>query len=153
MEIKIDKSKILAEANSCDAVKQALMRIAPNAFKKKDWIEIESYEDCVEMRPVDEDDIIYPTDRPHIVAFKQLCHITKTVNGDFVADFENPNQKKWEQIFASSGSGFGFSSSTYIFGGRATYAGSRLCCENQPKSDFIGKNFTKLFQLFITNKN
>jgi len=79
----------------------------------KTWRDIESYEDAVEMRPVDEDDIIYPTDRPHIVAFKQLCHITKVVNGNFEADFNNSDQKKWYQVFHGSGSGFGFSTCFY----------------------------------------
>jgi hypothetical protein len=118
-----------------------------------DWRNIETYEDAVEMRPVDEDDIIYPTDRPHIVAFKQLCHITKTVNGNWEADFNDTKQPKWEQVFLSSGSGFVFSISRTLFDSRHSCVGSRLSCENQEKSDFIGKTFTPLFKLLITNKN
>jgi hypothetical protein len=118
-----------------------------------DWRDIKTYEDAVEMRPVDEDDIIYQTDRPHIVAFKQLCHITKAVNGEWEADLNDPNQRKWEQVFLSSGSGFDFSNSRSGYDDRYSYVGSRLSCETQEKSDFIGKTFLPLFKLLITNKN
>lgn len=138
---------------------------APEWFKEKlieefgeksfvnDWRNIESYEDAVEMRPVDEDDIIYPTDRPHIVAFKQLCHITKLVNGDWIADFNDPKQPKYEQVFLSSGSGFDFSLSFTYFVYRYSFVGSRLCCKTKEGSDFIGKTFISQFKLLITNKN
>jgi len=131
---------------------QLVAEFGEGAFIVKPWESIQSYEDAVNVREVDKEDKIYPTDAPYIVVFKELCHITKTVNGDWVADFNNPNQKKWEQVFNSSGSGFDFSGSHYYYDDRDTFVGSRLCCESQEQSDYIGKTFISKFKLLITNK-
>jgi len=154
MELKLDKKtakKLYPEAPAW------FQKVLIETFGEKsfitDWRNIESYEDAVEMRPVDEDDIIYSTDRPHIVAFKQLCHITKLVNGDWIADFNDSDQPKYEQVFLSSGSGFDFSGSVTYYVSRFSYVGSRLCCKTKEGSDFIGKTFISQFKLLITNKN
>src|ERR1035437_6639349 len=56
--------------------------------KKRVYTDIKVYEDAIEILPVHEDDIIYPTDRPHIVALKELCHISRVMNWlqDYKAD-------------------------------------------------------------------
>jgi hypothetical protein len=152
MELTLQKAKKIYPLSPDWFKKELAEEFGEKSFKT-DWRDIETYEDAVEMRPVDEDDIIYSTDRPHIVAFKQLCHITKTVNGEWIADLPNPNQRKWEQVFLSSGSGFDFSCSYSHYDDRCSNVGSRLCAETQEKSDFIGKTFLPLFKLLITNKN
>ena len=111
----------------------------------KDWSDIKTYEDAVEFRPVDEDDIIYPTDRPHIVDYKQLCHIKKAINGDWQADYTNEDQRKWFPVFRSAGSGFDFSGSYSCCDGRGSDVGSRLVFESQAKSDYAGKIFIKQY--------
>jgi hypothetical protein len=155
MGLKLQKStakKIYPDAP--DWFKEVLEEnFGKECFIKRDWRDIDSYEDAVEMRPVDEDDIIYPTDRPHIVALKKLCHITKVVNGNWEADFNDSKQPKWEQVFLSSGSGFDFSYSFTLYGLRGSIVGSRLCCASKEQSDFIGQKFTTLFKVLITNKN
>lgn len=42
--------------------------------KNFDYKTIKTYDDAVEAREVDDDDIIYSTDRPHIVGYKTLSH-------------------------------------------------------------------------------
>ena len=89
-------------------------------LKEPDWRDIKTYEDAVEFRPVDEDDVIYPTDRPHIVDYKKVCHIVKAINGKWKADYTNGDQPKWWPVFLSSGSGFVFSCSYYLYGTRSS---------------------------------
>ena len=117
-----------------------------------DWHDITTYEKAVAARPVDEEDKLYPTDAPYIAEFKKMNHVTKTINGEWVADFEDTNQKKWEPVFNSSGSGFAFSGSDYYYDYADSDAGSRLSYESEEKSDFVGENFTQSFKLIITNK-
>lgn len=109
--------------------------------KKRVFTDIKSYQDAVEILPVHEDDLIYPTDRPHIVAFKELCHISRVINWlqDFKPDYNNSNQPKWYQVFESSGSGFVFSNSNYNFAG--TYVGSRFAFANKKSSDYFATQF------------
>lgn len=114
----------------------------------KDWRDIKTYEDAVEFRPVDEDDVIYPTDRPHIVDYKKVCHIVKAINGNWKADYNDEDQRKWFPVFLSSGSGFGFSHSRYYYVFRYSCVGSRLVLENEEKSDHLGKTFLQLFNNF-----
>ena len=152
MELTLQKAKKIYPVSPDWFQKELAEEFGEKSFIT-DWRDIETYEDAVDMRPVDEDNIIYPTDRPHIVAFKKLCHITKVVNGKWTADYANINQRKWEQVFLSSGSGFDFSFSGSYYDGRISCVGSRLCCETEEKSDFIGKTFLPLFKLLITNKN
>ncbi len=104
MEIKIEKSKIIAEANNCTAVKEALMRLAPDAFKKKGWKDVDSYETACEMRLVDEEDRLYDTDSLYIRSLKKLFHIRKAMAPDFIPDYSNSDQKKWYGWFDLSSS-------------------------------------------------
>jgi hypothetical protein len=117
----------------------------------KTWRDVRTYEDAVEMRPVDEDNIIYPTDRPHIVAFKKLCHIIRVINENWQPDWSNTNQRKWYPWFKLS-SGFGFSGSYYDYVNASTAVGSRLCLESEEKSKYTAKQFIGLYEEFLTVK-
>ncbi len=136
---------------------------SPDWFKKKlkdsfktdlivSWKDIDSYGDAVALRPVDDEDALYPTDSPYVAALKMLCHVAKVVNEEWKADWNDANQKKWEPVFSSSGSGFGFSGSGSVFGRRYSSAGSRLCFKEEARSDFVGKKFLKLFNILINNE-
>lgn len=118
----------------------------------KTWTDLKTYEDAVEMRPVDADDQIFPTDRPHIVAYKQLCHIIKTINEGWRPDWSNTNQRKWWPWFKLS-SGFGFSFSFCDCGSTSTTVGSRLCYESEEKCNYFAQQFIGLYEEFMTIKN
>jgi hypothetical protein len=154
MELKIDEQtakKIFPDAPEWFK-NQLVEKFGEKLFIPKSWEAITSYELAVAARPVDEEDKIYPTDAPHIVVFKELSHITKVINGKWVRDHENPDQKRWEQIFLSSGSGFDFSDSYYRYDLRDSYVGSRYAFETEEQSDFLGRTFVSKFKLLITNK-
>lgn len=111
--------------------------------KKRVFTDIKSYQDAAEILPVHEDDIIYPTDRPHIVAFKELCHISRVINWlqDFKPDYNDNNQPKWYQVFQSSGSGFVFLYSYAYYNCALTSVGSRFALANEKSSDYFATQF------------
>ena len=74
--------------------------------------------------------------------------MTEAINDGWVADYSNPNQKKWFPVFradSSSPSGFVFYSSGYRCS--SAYAGdaSRLSFESEAASDYAGQKFTEIY--------
>lgn len=78
----------------------------------------------------------------------QLDDIAKAINkvdGDFKADYNNPNQPKWYPWFDAS-SGFRFSLSCFAYIGSGTVVGSRLCqrFRSEDASNYFGTQFQEL---------
>jgi len=96
-----------------------------------------------------------PGGTPDEIAYKKLKLITRVANTDPVTgktwtpDWKNTDQKKWFPIFNLS-SGCGFADSTYDYDYSDTSVGSRLCFETKEKSDFIAKQFIKLYTDYLT---
>ncbi len=91
------------------------------------WEDIETYEDAVAMRKVDDEDVIYKSDAPYVVALKKLDHIVKTINEGWSPAWGDANQPKWYPVFLSSCSGFVSSYSRAYYVSRDSNAGSRQC--------------------------
>ena len=72
VEINEVEAKLLYPLASDSIKKELENKFGKDFFMPKDYEKIVSYEAAVEKRPVDDDDIIYETDAPHIVAFKEL---------------------------------------------------------------------------------
>ena len=72
--------------------------------------------------------------------------ITEAKNDGWVADYNNPNQKKWFPWFIFSPSGVRFYGSSY--GGSGADAGdaARLCFKDEATSDAAG---TELIELYV----
>ena len=72
-----------------------------------------------------------PTDSKYVngskdtIAYEKLKTIIKFKNGNWVADYNNPNQPKWEPLFRHTKSGLVFYSA-YDWNA-ITCVGSRLC--------------------------
>lgn len=154
MEVKIDdkKAKRLYPEAPEWLKKELEEQLGKDFFLPKDYKEIISYEIACEKRPVDDEDKIYETDPTYIVSLKELNHITKVVNGDWEVDIFNPNQKRWEPIFKTSGAGFGFAYSDSIYGASYTLVGSRLSYASKEICDFMGQQYLKKFETFINRK-
>lgn len=150
--LQIEKSKVLSVAKNYPYGKEFLEELFPEAFRKRSWDEIISYEIACEEQPVHPDDIIHETDSDDVVAYKMLKHIIKCVNpSDFIADFTNTTQKKWTPIF-NGASGFRFQFSYCYYVSASTDCGSRLCLMDEARSDFMGKTHIKLYERFIIKK-
>ena len=117
--------------------------------KDFDYKTIKTYEDAVKARKVDDDDIIYPTDHPHIVAYKKICHIIKVINNGWVPNWSDNNQRKYFPYFRVSPSGSGFSDSYYGYYYTCTGVGSRLLTDSSEKALYLANQFQDLYVQYL----
>jgi hypothetical protein len=158
MELKITKEKakkLYPEAP--DWFKKVLEEtFGKDAFTKKDFNDFETFEDLCQAIGMTEEEFNNrwnPRDfDPSTIAFERLKVCTRAYNPDWQFDTFNTDQKKWYPYFTVSSSGFGFSNSYYLFDLAHSAVGSRLCFESEEKSNHAGRQFTQLFQDFITGK-
>ena len=143
IEIEIPKGMML------DKVKYAKNIIAFLPTNIIDYKTIKTYDDAVEARPVDDDDIIYETDSPHIVAYKKICHIVKTINNGWTPDWSNDNQHKYNPYFKVSPSGSGFSDLHCDFDCAGTLVGSRLLTDSGEKALYMANQFQDLYVQYL----
>jgi len=130
---------------------QLVSEFGEKTFNKQSFEDIKTLEDACVFKGIKPEDIVFnSSDTPDEIAYKKLKVVISAVNGNFVPDFNNPNQPKWFPVFTkSSGSGFVLSSSdsdcTYAF----TYVGSRLCFESEEKSNYVAQQFIDLYNYFL----
>lgn len=151
MDNAIDEYK----KNLRDAYKKADQRGKKNLqkFFNKEALEgdifdrIQSLEDVYKIckeRPV-----INKTDTEDEVAYKILKLVVKAYNGDWEADFNNPNQPKWEPVFNMKG-GFGFSRSSAGYGYDFAIIGARLCYRDKKTCDTAVTKFLSIYKQYLT---
>jgi hypothetical protein len=117
-------------------------------FKPKSFKDIKTYEDaCKELNTIPNWNI-YPADTQDEIAYKKLKTIAAAINGDWIPDWNNTNQKKWYPYFILS-SGFGFSATDCLYVIASTAAGSRLCFESEEKAKYAGTQFKDLYGQFL----
>ena len=117
--------------------------------KDFDYKTIKTYEDAVKARKVDDDDIIYPTDRPHIVAYKKICHIIKVINNGWVPNWSDSNQHKYFPWFEVSPSGSGFSDSDCGYLCTTSGVGSRFLTDTSEKASYLASQLQYLYIQYL----
>jgi hypothetical protein len=158
MKLELDEKtakEIFTEAS--DAIKTILIKnFGDKCFRKTDFKDFKSFEDLCQASRTTEVEFNrkwVPTQfDPSTIAFEKLKILTRAYNQDWPFDAYNTNQKKWYPWFEVLSSGFGFSFTVYICDGADSDVGSRLCFESEEKAIHAGKNFTRLFEEFITAK-
>lgn len=120
-------------------------------FKKREFTDIKTFEDACDELGTNPSAVFNSDDQPDEVAYKKLKVIVKAINGGWLPDWSNTNQKKWWPWFNLS-SGFGFCGSTYDCTLTAANVGSRLCFESEAKSDYTAKQFINLYEELLTIK-
>ena len=143
IEIEIPKGMML------DKIKYAKNIIAFLPTNIIDYKTIKTYDDAVEARPVDDDDIIYETDSPHIVAYKKICHIIKTINNGWTPDWSDDDQRKYFPWFEVSPSGSGFSVPLYDSYCTLSCVGSRLLTDSSEKALYMANQFQDLYVQYL----
>lgn len=103
--------------------------------------EIDSHEAACKV--LEKDSTQSPTTDQKIT---DICNAINKVNGNFKADFNNPNQKKYRPFFITDSSGFRFGYSGYDVGSSGSYVGSRLChyVSSREEADYLGQHFFEL---------
>lgn len=133
-------------------------RTLEEAFGKENVIEsimdkVKTYQDAVAFADAAtlQECSIYPTDTHDIVVYKKLKLIERVLNEGWLPDWNNTEQYKYYPYFAVSG-GFDFSLSDCCAASTGTDVGSRLCFHSRDLAVYAGKQFTQLYQYFLTIK-
>ena len=115
-----------------------------------DYQKIKTFEDACLQLGIDPESINNLNGTPDDKAYQKLKIIIKCLNGDWVCDMKNFDQPKyWPYFDLSSGSGFVFSDSYYLFTGTSTGVGSRLCFKNRAISDYCAEQFIDVYKDFL----
>lgn len=129
---------------------QLVEAFGEECFKKRNFTDIKTFEDACDEVGISPDSVFDSAkDSPDEIAYKKLKVIVKAINGEWVPDWANTNQRKWWPWFNLS-SGFGFSLSDFSYTDACTSVGSRLCFESEEKSDYSAKQFIQLYKEFLT---
>ncbi len=127
-----------------------------NAPDKSDSImdKVKTFEDACKIRGIDSSKSL-PYSNPSgdsekaLNAIAMLWIIAGVVNEGWIADYSNASQYKWFPYFEKTKSGFGFSSSSYVFWLSSSFAGSRFAFETEEKAKYVGKQFINLYNQFL----
>lgn len=79
--------------------------------------------------------------------------IARALNGIFVPDYNNHDQRKWRPLFVIDSSGFRFSDSDFVFSAAYAHSGSRLCFwfESEELSNHFANHFIDLHKRIYYN--
>lgn len=87
-----------------------------------------------------------PSLRRMVIALYKLTVIRDAIVGDWKADWNNDDQRKWSPLFWMNKPGFRFHDSDFGISGTLADGGPRLCFETQKQSDYAGQTFTPLYE-------
>jgi len=118
-------------------------------FSKSIFDRIKTFEDACEAMNKKPEDVYHEKDAPDDVARKKLKVIAEALNGGWVPDWNDTNQKKRYPWFKMS-SGFGFDRSVYGYGCTDAGCGSRLCLSSNELSNYFGTQFIDLHEIHLT---
>lgn len=151
--LKLEKStavKIFKKASK-EIQEILISSFGPECFSGKIIDRIKTYDDAwkeADQETRKECEIV-PTDTNDVVAYKKLKLIARVINQGWIPDWDNSNQYKWYPYFKLS-SGFSFSDSSYYCAHANSAVGSRLCFESDEKATYAGKQFSDIYNDFLT---
>lgn len=121
-----------------------------------EYTQIKSFEDACTATGINPqalpDVSMLPTDvGEYLLSIYKLSVIAKAINGDWVADFGNHDQRKYYPWFYSEegykpGSGGGFSCDVHDYALTLTSVGARLSFETWEKAKYAGRTFIDLYE-------
>lgn len=153
MNLKLKKSEVKKlHSETSDWGKNLLVeKLGEDLFKKKNFDEIKNFEDACEELGIDPATVTNENDTPDEAAYKKLKIVVRAINQGWAPDWNDSNQYKyWPYFVLSSGSGFSHSNSFYDY--EDSDVGSRLCFDTREKSNYAGKQFSDLYEEFLTIK-
>ncbi len=155
MLLQIDKDRAIKVYNSVGVeIKKLMEALFPDVFTTtKSGTDINSLEDALQSLGKTLEEILpYAFDatdntrKLHNNIAKRIA-IADAINGNWRADFNNPNQKKWYAWYQwdTNESAFVFSNTGCNYGFTCTYVGVHLYFENSKNAEHFGKIAEALF--------
>lgn len=87
--------------------------------------------------------------RDYFKAVYEAVVITKAFVGDWKADWNDSNQRKWFPWFRMSSGGFVFTDTVYDNSGASAGDASRLCFPSEEMAEYAGRTFTDVYSRII----
>jgi hypothetical protein len=112
-------------------------------LKELNWQDIKTMDDVYAV--LGEEGNIYKGLEDDEIAFIELKLIAKAINGDWVADWSNENERKWIPYFKMDQ--FSFYDSNYYYWN--SYAASALYFQSEEKSNHAAKYFLDVYKRYI----
>ncbi|WP_340074502.1 hypothetical protein [Leptobacterium sp. I13] len=127
----------------------------------KKYTDLKTFEDACKVLALDPNNVIpdfscYPEkDRVSMIAHAKLVIIVRAANQlandgkEWIPDFTNYNEYKYEAWFDLSGGSSGFRFYDYAFWTTGSVVGSRLCFISREVCEYIGKQFIELYKEYF----
>ena len=156
--LEIKKENAIAAYQEADSIgKKMLSKLfgAKNLFASS-LERVNSYEDAcevVDIDPIESFPFVTPVNRIQEAANARFMVdvIQEAIVGDWVADYDNPNQRKWYPrfIYDSASSSFRFYGARYDYAYADAGSGARLSFETEEQAIYVGTKFIDLFNKFL----
>jgi len=83
------------------------------------------------------------------INYRKLKSIIKALNENWVPDWRNGNQKKWQPYFTLSSGVFVFDDTIYYYSAADAGSGSRLCLFSDELARYAGTQFSDVYEGFM----
>ena len=126
-------------------------QVAEIKKKNSDFRDIKTIEDAFDFLGLNYESWIeqykhLPTD---VLAYMQLTHIVKAINGGEWMDYSDTDVCKYYPYFNASGSAYGFSFCYCDCDSSGSLVGSRLCFKSRELAEYAGKQFSNIYNQYI----
>src|SRR5579871_5235445 len=150
--IHAKKENVLSEYEKAgDVVRDVLQRLFGKKFFKLSIVErIKSFEDACEEEGIDPASFDFSKMTIDEIAYVKLKVIIKALNEDWIADYNNRNQRKWGVWFYLDNPGFRFDDASYVIAYTSTAGGSRLCFATEELAVYAAKQFIDLYKDYLS---
>ncbi|GAB3511804.1 hypothetical protein [Emticicia fontis] len=148
IKIKVPVSGIDTEIELTEAQVKELFEKSKKPF---DFRDIKTVEDAFSFLSIDYAEFLekHKDLDPHALAYLQLVHIIKALNGGDWMDYSDTNVAKYYPWFNASGSASGFSYHDYGYGNSLSGVGSRLTCKSAEIAKYAGTQFIEIYNQYI----
>ena len=143
LSLSIDEAKILHNGASQER-KLELEELFPELKPVNIIDRVKTYEDALEVLRRDhfDENNLYPRE----IARRKLEIIIEALNEGWSINRDIISERKWYPYFQISYAGLGYSSVVYSPTLANTYVGVHLCLKSEELADYIGKQFTDLYE-------
>ena len=150
-ELKVSKAVALSVYNSTDSAGKELicLLLGKRHFLTDPRDSIKTFDDACRDQGVVWNADDYKGWTPDEIAYRKMKIIVAALNGDWVANWDDPNQKKWYPWFQWTPSGFRFNDTTYVNSLADAGSGSRLRLCSEEMARYFGTQFIDIINDYL----
>lgn len=153
MELLKEDAKLIYDGAPAQIKKKLEAEFGPETFRKIDFRDLKTFEDlCKANGTTSAEFEARMKELPIGQTLKTIAKfeiLSKGINGTWMPDTLNTDQRKWFPVFSVSSRGLDFSGSRYIYDYSTADVGFPFCFESKEQSDHAGKQFIKLWEELI----